>query len=229
MSRAAAECITDVLARKRETVLCAATGNSPTGLYRELAGQAHKDPGLFAAVRIVKLDEWLGVPPDQPASCEHYMRSNVVGPLRIDSERYLGFRADAGDPVHECRRVQTELDRRGLDVCILGLGVNGHIGLNEPAASLEAGCHVASLTEESRRHGLLASVDPKPTHGMTLGIGDILRARKIVLLITGRGKERAVSGLLAGKLTTALPASLLALHGDVDAFIDDSSVTAAGT
>lgn len=225
MSRTAAECITEVVARKCDAVLCAATGNSPTGTYRELVRAAQSHPGLFAAVRIVKLDDWLGVPPDHPASCEHYVRSNVVEPLRIDSERYLGFRPDAADPAQECSRVQAELDRRGLDICILGLGANGHIGLNEPAPSLEAGCHVASLTDESRRHGMLAGVDPKPTHGLTLGIGDILRARKIVLLITGPGKERAISELLAGKLTTALPASLLALHDDVDAFIDDSSVT----
>lgn len=225
MSRAAAECIADVLAHKRDAVLCAAAGNSPTGLYRELARAAQKDPDLFAAVRIVKLDDWLGVPPDHPASCEHYVRSKVVEPLRISSERYLGFRPDAADPAQECRRVQAELDRRGLDVCILGLGANGHIGLNEPAPSLEVGCHVALLTAESRRHALLAGVDPKPTHGVTLGVGDILRARKIVLLITGSGKERAISELLAGKLTTTLPASLLALHDNVDAFIDDSSVT----
>lgn len=226
MSRAAAERITDVLADKGSAVLCAAAGNSPTGLYRELARAAQKDPDLFAAVRIVKLDDWLGVPPDHPASCEHYVRTHVLEPLRITSERYLGFRPDAADPAQECERVQTQLHRRGLDVCILGLGANGHIGLNEPAPSLEVGCHIAALTDESRRHRLLADVEPKPTHGVTLGIGDILAARKIVLLITGQGKEQAISGLLSGKLSTAVPASLLALHDDVDAFLDESSVTA---
>ena len=225
MSKAAAECITGVLAHKRDAVLCAATGNSPTGLYRELAHAAPMDPGLFAAVRLVKLDEWLGVPPDHPASCEHYLRNKVVEPLRISSERYLAFRSDASDPVQECARVQAELDQRGLDVCILGLGANGHVGLNEPATSLQIGCHVAQLTDETRRHGLLADLDTKPTHGLTLGIGDILRARKIVLLITGRGKERAFSELLTGKLTTAAPVSLLALHDDVDVYVDESSVT----
>ena len=225
MSKAAAECVTEVLARKPDAVLCAATGNSPTGLYRELAHAAQVDSGPFAAVRLVKLDEWLGVSPDHPASCEHYLRNKVVEPLRISSDRYVAFRSDASDPVQECARVQTELDRRGLDVCILGLGANGHVGLNEPAASLDSGCHVARLTEETRRHGLLADLDPKPTHGLTLGIGDILRARKIVLLITGRGKQRAFSEMLSGKLTTAVPASLLALHDDVDVFVDESSVT----
>jgi len=225
MSKAAAECVTEVLAHKRDAVLCAATGNSPTGLYRELAHAAQVDPGLFATVGLVKLDEWLGVQPDHPASCEHYLRMNVVEPLRISSDRYLAFRPDASDPEQECTRVQMELDRRGLDVCILGLGANGHVGLNEPAAALQVGCHVARLTDETRRHGLLANLDPKPTHGLTLGIGDILRARKIVLLITGRGKERAFSELLTGKLSTAAPVSLLALHGDVDVFVDENSVT----
>jgi galactosamine-6-phosphate isomerase len=226
MSKAAADCVTEVLTHKRDAVLCAATGNSPTGLYRELVHAAQADSGLFAAVGLVKLDDWLGVPPDHPASCEHYLRNDVVEPLRISSDRYLSFRPDASDPEQECTRVQAELDRRGLDVCILGLGANGHVGLNEPAASLEIGCHVARLTDETRRHGLLANLDPKPTHGLTLGIGDILRARKVVLLITGRGKERAFSEFLTGKLTTAVPVSLLALHDDVDVFVDESSVTA---
>ena len=84
----------------------------------------------------MKLDDWLGVPLDHPASCEHYVRANLLEPLRIDSERYVGFRADAADPAQECERVQAELDRRDLDVCILGLGINGHLGLNEPAPSL---------------------------------------------------------------------------------------------
>ena len=225
MSKAAAECITDVLAHKRDAVLCAAAGNSPTGLYRELARAGQKNPDLFAAVRIVKLDDWLGVPPDHPASCEHYLRITVVEPLRISSDRYLGFRPDAADPPAGMHARASGAGPTRSRRLILGLGANGHIGLNEPASSLEVGCHVALLTAESRRHALLADVDPKPTHGVTLGVGDILRARKIVLLITGRGKERAISELLAGKLTTALPASLLALHDDVDAFIDDSSVT----
>ncbi|HKS57653.1 MAG TPA: 6-phosphogluconolactonase [Steroidobacteraceae bacterium] len=225
MSRTAAECITEVAALKSDAVLCTATGNSPTGTYRELVRAAQSHPGLFDAIHIVKLDEWLGVPPDHPASCEHYIRDKIVGPLRVSSDRYLGFGPDAAEPAQECARVQTELNRRSLDVCILGLGANGHIGLNEPAPALETGCHVAVLTDETRRHGMLADLDPKPTHGMTVGIGDILHARKIVLLITGRGKERAFAGLLAGKVTSALPASFLALHDDVDVFIDDSSVT----
>jgi putative deaminase/isomerase len=226
MSKAAAECITEVLTHKRNAVLCAATGNSPTGLYRELVKAGQRNPDLFAAARIVKLDDWLGVPPDHPASCDHYLRNNVVEPLRLGSDRYLAFRPDTADPPKECARVQAELARTGLDVCILGLGINGHVGLNEPAPALEIGCHVAQLTEETRTHGLLATLDAKPTHGVTLGIGDILRARKIVLLITGRGKERAFAGLLAGKVTTALPVSLLTLHDVVDVFVDDSSVTA---
>lgn len=226
MSKAAAASISEMLGHKRDAVLCTATGNSPTGLYREWVSAAQSNPGLFAAARIVKLDDWLGVPPDHPASCDYYLRHNVVDPLRISSDRYLAFRPDAADPAQECERVQTELDRRALDVCILGLGVNGHVGLNEPAPSLEIGCHVARLTDETRTHGLLATLDVKPTHGVTLGIGDILRARKIVLLITGRGKERAFAALLAGKLTTALAVSLLAVHADLDVFVDTSSVTA---
>jgi len=207
--------------RRRDSLLCAATGRSPSGLYAELARKAETDPALFGHLRVVKLDEWGGVPPTDPGSCEHYLRTRLLDPLGVPSERYLAFSAMTPDPSAECERIRTELERRGpIDVCVLGLGVNGHIGFNEPGPSLVPHCHVAQLSESSRSHTMVRSLGSAPRFGLTLGVREILASRRIVLLVAGEGKRDVALRLLSGEVSTTLPASFLWLHGNVDCLID---------
>ncbi len=224
ISRQAAARVIAVAASKSDLLLCAPAGNSPTGLYRELAGEAERSPHLFRSLRIVKLDEWLGLPASDAATCEHFLKARLLEPLAIAAERYIAFDSEAEDPLRECARVQGELERRGpIDLCILGLGKNGHVGLNEPGP-LQPRCHVAKLSDETLKHAMMSARESKPTRGLTLGIGDILHARKIVLLVTGEGKRPVISRFLDGAVTTDLPATLLWLHHDLEIFLDDSCV-----
>jgi len=224
LSREAAARVIAAATAKGDSLLCAPAGNSPAGLYRELAGEAARNPDLFRSLRVVKLDEWLGVPASDAASCEHFLRSRLLDPLVVTAERYIGFDPETADPQRECADVQGELERQGpIDLCILGLGKNGHVGLNEPGPSLHPHCHVAKLSEETLRHSMMSSKESKPAHGLTLGIGDILQSRKIVLLVTGEGKKRVIARFLDGTVTTDLPATLLWLHHDLEVFLDDSS------
>jgi len=173
-------------------------------------------------LRVVKLDEWLGVRAGDAATCEHFLRSRILEPLEIEAERYISFDSETADPLRECARVDGELERRGpIDLCILGLGKNGHVGLNEPGPSLRLHCHVAKLSEQTLGHAMMSSRETKPAYGLTLGIGDILHSRKIVLLVTGGGKERVIARFLDGTVTTDLPASFLWLHHDLEVFVDD--------
>ncbi len=223
MSRGAAESVRAAVATKSDLSLCLATGHSPSGLYAELVRETQARPGLFRNLRIVKLDEWLGVPASDPASCEHYLRSRVLDPLGIDAGRYIAFAAEAEHPLGECARVSGELGRQGpIDVCILGLGKNGHLGLNEPGPSLQPHCHVARLSDQTRQHVMVSGRTRKPVEGLTLGMGDILQSRKIVLLVTGEGKEAAITRFLEGTVTTEVPATLLWLHHDVEVWLDES-------
>ena len=225
MSRQAAARVIAAAASKSDSLLCAPAGNSPTGLYRELAGEAERNPDLFRSLRIVKLDEWLGLPASDAATCEHFLKARLLEPLAIAAERYIAFDPETADPLLECARVQGELERQGpIDLCILGLGKNGHVGLNEPGPSLQPRCHVAKLSEETLKHAMMSASESKPTRGLTLGIGDILHARKIVLLVTGEGKRPVISRFLDGTMTTELPATLLWLHHDLEVFLDDSCV-----
>jgi len=220
MSRMAASVVTREIEKRRDLLLCAATGNSPGGLYAQLAGQGAKDPAFCGELRVIKLDEWGGLPENHPATCEHYLRTRLVDPLRIAPERYLSFQSNPPDPVAECARIAAALGAGGpVDLCILGLGRNGHLGFNEPAARLEPHCHVARLSETSLGHSMVGALGDKPAFGLTLGMRDILLARRIILLVWGADKSEPLRALLAGKITTQLPASLLWLHRRVDCLI----------
>jgi galactosamine-6-phosphate isomerase len=223
MSQRGAALVIAAATAKGDFLLCAPTGNSPAGLYQELIRESRTQPDLLRSLRVIKLDEWLDMPPSDPASCEHYLQSRLVGPLSIAAERYFSFDSQTKDPARECARISAELERQGpVDVCILGLGRNGHVGLNEPAPNLQPHCHVAKLSAETLGHAMMSGRGTKPEFGLTLGIADILASRKILLLVTGEGKERAIARFLEATVTTDLPASFLWLHQDVEVLLDDS-------
>ena len=223
MSGAAAAQVIAAVAAKKDSLLCAATGNSPAGLYRALVQEAGSKPALFGSLRVVKLDEWLSLPAGDAATCEHFLKDSLIEPLAIAPDRYIAFDAQTVDPARECGRVQAELERQGpIDLCVLGFGRNGHVGLNEPGVSAESHCHVTKLSGETLGHAMLSASKDRPTHGMTLGIADLLSARKIVLLITGAGKEAALAKFLEGTATTEVPASLLWPHPALEIFLDES-------
>jgi galactosamine-6-phosphate isomerase len=221
MSRLAAVLVLQTLSAKPDLLLCAATGSSPEGLYTELAGIARGNMEVFRQMRVLKLDEWGGIPENHPVSCEYYLREKLLDPLGIPEERYFAFRSDPMDPEEECRRIGSLLASEGpIDICILGLGQNGHLGLNEPAPELEPDCHVAGLTKESLQHPMIASLDNKPTYGLTLGMQGILSSRQIIILVSGKQKKVIAGKFLEGKLTSKLPASYLWHHQQTECLLD---------
>ena len=222
ISREASGIIIRQLATNKNLLLCAATGNSPSGTYERLVEEYGKRPELFAGLRVLKLDEWGGIPMDAPGSCESYLQSRLLSPLHISGSRYLSFDSDAADPEGECKRVQGELEKAGpIDCCVIGLGMNGHIGLNEPAATLQPDFHLAQLSEGTLGHSMVQAMNPKPSYGLTMGMADILRARTILLLISGKDKRSITRELLLSKkLTTHLPASFLWLHPNTICLLD---------
>jgi len=225
LSHAAAECILAALAAKPNLLLCAAGGSSPARTYAMLVEQHARRPTEFSRLRVVKLDEWGGLPADDPGSCERQLRASLLRPLGVVDDRYFGFRGDAGDAQAECERIRQRLAAEGpIDMCVLGLGLNGHIAMNEPAESLQPFAHVARLTEESRRHPMLANAGRVPTHGLTLGMAEILGAREVLLLVSGAAKNTALQRLLHREITTAFPASFLWLHPNCTVLCDRAAV-----
>jgi putative deaminase/isomerase len=221
MSRRAAARIAAAIRRKPALLLGVVTGASPTRAYEHLARMRAVEPALFARVRVLKLDEWLGLPPRHPASCEAYLQEKLLRPLGIPPARYQGFRTHPSDAEAECARLVRWLTRRGpIDLCVLGLGRNGHLLMNEPAPALPPGPHVAVLTAGTRRHSMLAGLKAPPRRGLTMGLAQILQSRQVLLLVSGRGKVAPLRRMLRREVSTRCPASFLWLHPDVTVYCD---------
>ncbi len=215
MSQQAATYVLEEVRLNPELLLCTATGNSPENLYRILAEKSQDHRGLFEKTRIIPLDEWIGLPTAE-GSCHSYISEHVLKPLRISKERYFGFNVNTTPLEKECTRIQQLLRKNGpIDVCILGLGKNGHLGFNEPAHILQPYCHIANLTPQSQEHNMIMGIPTKPVKGLTLGMQDILASKKIFLLISGNGKRAAVKQLLSGVATNDCPATWLWKHSNV--------------
>jgi putative deaminase/isomerase len=221
MSRLAEKLIITELRRHPNLLLCASAGETPTRTFALLADRYKTHPRLFAHLRVLQIDEWAGLPRDSTALCQLDLEKKLLEPLQVSPKRYQGFKSNAPDLERECCRVAKWLADNGpIDICLLGLGVNGHIGMNEPAAEFSPGVHLARLARSSQKHPLLASLPNKPSHGLTLGMADILRSRKTLLLVSGRKKRRAFERLMAPRVTTKLPASFLWLHPETTILCD---------
>lgn len=211
---------------KPDLLFCAASGNSPSGLY-ELMAKKHLDsPDFFEWMNVIKLDEWVGLSQDSTFTSEHDIQEKLIKKLEIKEDRYISFAVECEDPELECDRIQdkaAEFD--GIDICILGIGINGHIALNEPAEFLQPDCHVARLHPVTLASGMIENVGLPLTQGMTMGVGNIMASKMVILFVTGKGKKQALDLLLEGKIRTDLPASLLWLHPNAHVIVDRKSLT----
>jgi putative deaminase/isomerase len=235
MSQWAARFLLEELRIKPDLLLCAATGASPLRTYQLLA--EHRDrfgPAPFSRLRVLKLDEWGGLEQNDPATCEIFLRTHLLNPLHIGADRYAGFASNPEDPAAECLRVHVWLAESGpLDICILGLGPNGHLALNEPAETLPPFAHASTLSGETLRHPMLSAARGVPRFGLTLGLAEILGAHKILLLVSGAQKQTALRRLLhtlalpsasSEGISTHFPASFLALHPAVTCLCDQAAI-----
>ena len=221
MGEYAASIIITEATRNPKLLLCTATGSSPLPLYERLAREAQKNARLFREMRVIPLDEWVGLPTEE-GSCHAQLKKHVLAPLQISKDRYYSFNAARENLQEECGRIQNVLESQGpIDICILGLGRNGHLGFNEPAEVLHPHCHIMDLALQTQQHIMVANVLSKPTKGLTLGMQDILSSKKIVLLVSGKGKEEALLKLRSAQISSQCPASFLWLHNNVDCLLVD--------
>ena len=219
LSKQAAGIVEQEASKKSNLLFCAATGNSPTGMYAEMA----KKPSIFGSLTIVKMDEWGIIPLDHPDSCESYIKKHLLDPLHIPAERYISFDTAPGKVEEECERMENYIQENGpFDVIILGLGKNGHIAFNEPGEYLETGFHKNLLEPSTIQHDPNLSKGTEPAYGLCVGMQGIMQSKKIIFLITGKGKQDAVQQILERRITTHCPATFLWMHPNVDCLIDMS-------
>jgi glucosamine-6-phosphate deaminase len=224
-SRALARRIVTALAQNPRLVLGLPTGKTPVGLYHELASIAATGHADFSHATTFNLDEFLGIPPSHPSSYRQYMEHHLFSRVNLRAENIHFLDGSAPDPAEECLRYERAIEEAGgIDVQILGIGTNGHIGFNEPASELQARSHRVTLKPETRRsNAALFHGDPHavPREALSMGMATILNARAIVLLATGRTKAECVERLVSGPITSSLPASFLQTHRDVTIMVDE--------
>jgi len=228
MSIKAAHFVAAALKTKPNIVLGLPTGGTPIGMYQELV-RMHREEGLdFSQVRTFNLDEYRGLKSDHNQSYRYFMETNLFKHVNIKPENINFVNGVAKDPLAECQRYEEAIIKAGgIDLMILGIGVNGHIGFNEPASKLKANSHLVKLTESTIKANarFFEHLEDVPREAITMGVGSILRAREIILLASGKNKKEAVYGSANGLVTTEIPGSLLQLHNEVTFFLDTEAAS----
>ena len=227
MSRKAANIISAQVILKPDCVLGLATGSTPIGAYRQLVEWYNKGDLDFSAIRSVNLDEYKGLSGEHDQSYRYFMNHNLFDHVNIRKENTNVPNGLAQDAEEECRRYdQVIRDMGSIDLQLLGIGGNGHIGFNEPCDVFERGTHVVTLTEETRQSNarFFASIDEVPTHALTMGIGGIMSAKKVLLLASGEAKAKALYDSCFGPVTPRVPASILQFHNDAVIIADEAAL-----
>lgn len=228
LSRKAANIIAAQMIVKPDCVLGLATGSSPIGTYRCLVDMYQKGDIDFSGITTVNLDEYKGLPKENDQSYYYFMNDNLFNKVNVNKER--NFLPDGTEPDSDkaCASYNEILKSvGGVDLQLLGLGHNGHIGFNEPADAFDKETHCVDLTERTIQANkrFFASEADVPRQAYTMGIGTIMRAKKILVVVSGEDKAEALSAALFGPVTPKVPASILQFHNDVTVVADEAALS----
>jgi glucosamine-6-phosphate deaminase len=222
--RVAADFYAEQIKKKPDSVLGLATGSTPIGLYRELVLRSESGEIDFSRARTFNLDEYYPIKAAHPQSYKTFMDEHLFNKVKFSSTRIPN--GEAADPHIECAKYDDEVEAAGgLDLLLLGIGLNGHIGFNEPALSYPLGSYLVELTENTLEANSRFFNDDEiqPETALTMGIGPIFKAKHILLIISGAGKAEITKKLFDGKLHTDVPACFLLLHPNVTLILDKAA------
>ncbi|MFW5686872.1 MAG: glucosamine-6-phosphate deaminase [Halanaerobium sp.] len=213
---------------KHDSNLGLATGGTPLAMYDKLIEMYREDEVDFSEIQSFNLDEYCGLEADHPNSYHYYMNDNFFNNINIKKENIHIPDGSAEDFEKECRNYEESIKKaRGIDLQILGIGSNGHIGFNEPAENLNVATEVVDLTEETieANSRYFESRDEVPKKAISMGMATILKAERIVLLASGKSKAEAIKRTVSGKISTQVPASLLQTHPQITVLLDQEAAS----
>jgi glucosamine-6-phosphate isomerase len=222
LSKQAAADVISLLQASANKLLCIASGDTPAGLYKEIVSKVNNRELNIDDWHFVGLDEWAGMNGSDEGSCRYHLDRQFFEPLRISKEKICFFDGRAADLEAECQRTEEFIEQHGgIDVAILGLGTNGHIGMNEPGTSPHLHSHISEIAAETQKVGQKYFNSPRSlSHGITLGLANITEARHVALLVSGAHKAGIVQKILEEETSEQLPASLLRLHPGLKIYLD---------
>ena len=227
MSRIAAEKVISKITEKPNAILGLATGSTPEGLYKLLIEDHQKHYTSYRYVKTVNLDEYVGLDKDDKNSYFTFMREKLFNHIDVDLNNTNIPDGTAANMEEEAARYEKYIDEiGGVDLQILGIGHNGHIGFNEPGTSFKSTTHLIKLAEKTREANarFFNSMDEVPTEAITLGIQSIMDSKEIILLVSGASKAEALKNLVYGEITEDFPASVLRLHNKVTIIADQDAL-----
>ena len=229
-SRTLAGRVAELLQRQPSLVIGLPAGRTPVETYTELCRLHAAGEADFSQATVFLLDEFLGIEASHSGSFRRFLGEHLLSGINLDPERVHSLNGLASDPDVECERYEETIAASGgLSLLLLGIGVNGHVGFNEPGQTLSARTHRTVLLDETRAENasLFGGVQARvPREALSIGMGTILRAEAIVVIATGERKAPAVASMLRGPLTTQLPASFLQLHRRVEVYLDRAAAAA---
>lgn len=223
-----ANIVANLVREKPDCVLGLATGSTPLAMYRELV-RMHREDGLdFSRVTTFNLDEYVGLDPHHPQSYHTFMWENLFNHINVPRERIHIPNGEAKDIPDFCREYEESIRRAGgIDLQVLGIGSEGHIGFNEKTSSLASRTRIKTLTEQTRRDNarFFGSAEDVPMHVITMGVGSIMDARQVLLLAFGAAKAQAIADAVEGPITSMNPASMLQMHAVAKALLDEPAAS----
>lgn len=225
MSEKTFEIVKEVVVNNKTAVLGLATGSTPLGLYAEMI-KDHKENGTsYKDVKTLNLDEYAGLGITSDQSYVYFMRENLFKHIDIDLNNTHIENGKAVNRELECENYNKLIEELPRDLQILGIGSNGHIAFNEPGTAFDSETHIVDLTESTIKDNsrLFERIEDVPRQAFTMGLKNIMHAKKIVVLASGANKAKAVYGMLKGPVTEALPASVLQLHPDCILIVDEAA------
>lgn len=228
MSRVAANLISTQVILKPDSVLGLATGSSPIGTYEFLIDWYKKGDLDFSQISTVNLDEYVGLDTNHDQSYAYFMHKHLLDHINIDQKNTHLPDGINDDTAAECARYDKLIhDFGGIDLQLLGIGGNGHVGFNEPDSFFPSGTHKVALTQSTLEANkrFFPSIDDVPTHAYTMGIRDIMQAKRVVMVINGVGKAQTLKDAFFGPVTPQVPASILQFHSDFTLVADEAALS----
>lgn len=227
MSAKAADKVMAILESTEKPLLCPATGDTPKGLYKEMVTRILKNKTDISQWNFIGLDEWIGMNGKDEGSCRFHLDNDLLQPLKVKFENIIFFDGRADNLLEETGKAIFFIQSfGGIDVAIVGLGMNGHIGMNEPGTDPSLPAHVSKIDPMTQKVGQKYFKNPRELEGgITLGIKEIMEAHHVILLISGSKKAQIARDVLEGEISNKVPASLLRNHPNCTVFLDEEAAS----